>query len=155
MGGNGAIESAALLCNALVRRLPENRSSTISEPEIQEAFTEVQDYQQHRTQSIVKEGKQMQAWLNQTFPLAGLAMRLASPFLNDKLFTERIIKVYSSAPTLERLALPVRLPPLPQTHVSRSGLSLVCKLFSAAILLGAIGYAVTSERIPLSRLWLK
>lgn len=153
MGVNGAIESAALLCNALVRRLPENRSSTISELEIQEAFTEVQDYQQHRTQSIVKEGKQMQAWLNQTFPLAGLAMRLASPFLNDGFFTERIIKVYSSAPTLERLALPVRLPPaLPQTQVSRSGFSIVCKLFSAAILLGAIGYAVTWKRIPLS--WL-
>ncbi|KAL4916543.1 hypothetical protein BDW62DRAFT_202532 [Aspergillus aurantiobrunneus] len=107
LGGNGAIESAALLCNALARRM--DQTSTLSTAIIEESFTEVQARQVRRAQEFVKKGKQTQRWMNQVYPLSGLTMRVLIPLLGDGVIYDDLLKVALERPILlETLAVPER-----------------------------------------------
>ncbi|RYP75305.1 hypothetical protein DL770_007428 [Monosporascus sp. CRB-9-2] len=107
LGGNGAMESAALLCNALARRLEQNLG-VLSDANIEEAFIEVQDRQLRRAQDIVKEGKRAQRWVNQLYPLSGLVLRYLLPLVGENLFFSGTLKVCLESPRVEKLVIPER-----------------------------------------------
>ncbi|RYP51522.1 hypothetical protein DL768_003164 [Monosporascus sp. mg162] len=141
LGGNGAMESAALLCNALARRLKQN-SGVLSDADIEEAFLEVQVRQLRRAQDIVKEGKRTQRWVNQLYPLSGLVMRYLLPLAWENLFIGGDLKVSLEGPRIEKLVIPERPHTIPfRDEMPEPAPRATWTVWSAGILvLGVVGY---------------
>ncbi|WQF79919.1 Putative FAD-binding domain, FAD/NAD(P)-binding domain superfamily [Colletotrichum destructivum] len=83
-GGNGAIESAAVLVNTISRRL--ECSQGLSGEALEAAVVEVCKRQYDHARDVVKQGEQMQSLTSLKNPFAGLRIRYFIPLFDDVLF---------------------------------------------------------------------
>ncbi|KAJ3938327.1 uncharacterized protein N0V96_011572 [Colletotrichum fioriniae] len=152
-GGNGAIESAAHLVNALLRNLDQTPND-LSEKQLESVFAEVQEKRFERAQHIVKQGY----WLQDAFTLrttmGKMIARYFMPLLGSFGVVYRGVEFCAPATKLERLQVPHRpravlfedeLPAKPL-----KGLSSLNKLFSVAFLCLLCAIAAGLLRLPCS-----
>ncbi|EXF76212.1 FAD binding domain-containing protein [Colletotrichum fioriniae PJ7] len=152
-GGNGAIESAAHLVNALLRNLDQTPNG-LSEKQLESVFAEVQEKRFERAQHIVKQGY----WLQDAFTLrttmGKMIARYFMPLLGSFGVVYRGVEFCAPATKLERLQVPHRpravlfedeLPAKPL-----KGLSSLNKLFSVAFMCLLCAIAAGLLRLPCS-----
>ncbi|TID05181.1 FAD-dependent monooxygenase atmM [Colletotrichum higginsianum] len=106
-GGNGAIESAAVLVNAISRRLDE-RPQGLSEEALEAAFVEVYERRYNRARDVVKQGEQMQSLTSLEGPFSGLLIRYLVPLFGDALFLKSFLKTSLAGPRIDKIDLPKR-----------------------------------------------
>ncbi|GJC91451.1 FAD binding domain-containing protein [Colletotrichum higginsianum] len=104
-GGNGAIESAAVLVNAISRRLDE-RPQGLSEEALEAAFVEVYERRYNRARDVVKQGEQMQSLTSLEGPFSGLLIRYLVPLFGDALFLKSFLKTSLAGPESTRSTSP-------------------------------------------------
>ncbi|OLN94167.1 FAD-dependent urate hydroxylase 5 [Colletotrichum chlorophyti] len=105
-GGNGAMESAAHLVNALARI---DASANLPTPEsIEAALSEVHARRSHRAEAMMKSGRRNGAILCQEFPFAKHVIRLVLPLLGDNVLFRDMLKYALSGPRVEGLPVPAR-----------------------------------------------
>lgn len=108
-GGNGAIESAARLVNAISRGLDMSpQTQGLSEEALEAAFAEVYHHRYNRARDVVKQGEQMQSITNLQGPFSGLMIRYLVPLLGDTLFLNSFLKTSLAGPRIEKIHLPER-----------------------------------------------
>ncbi|KAK1704956.1 hypothetical protein BDP67DRAFT_417113 [Colletotrichum lupini] len=152
-GGNGAIESAAHLVNALLRNLDQTPGG-LSEKQLESIFAEVQEKRFERAQHIVKQGY----WLQDAFTLrtrmGKMIARYLMPLLGSFGVVYRGVEFCAPATKLERLEVPHRpravlfedeLPAKPL-----KGLGSLNKLFSVAFMCILCAVAAGVLRLPRS-----
>ncbi|KAG7054522.1 hypothetical protein JMJ77_0007002 [Colletotrichum scovillei] len=152
-GGNGAIESAAHLVNALLRNLDQTPGG-LSEKQLESIFAEVQEKRFERAQHIVKQGY----WLQDAFTLrtrmGKMIARYLMPLLGSFGVVYRGVEFCAPATKLERLEVPHRpravlfedeLPAKPL-----KGLGSLNKLFSVAFMCALCAIAAGVLRLPRS-----
>ncbi|KAK6206840.1 FAD binding domain-containing protein [Colletotrichum tabaci] len=106
-GGNGAIESAAVLVNAISRRLDECPQG-LSEEALEAAFVEVYERRYNRARDVVKQGEQMQSLTSLEGPFSGLLIRYLVPLFGDALFLKSFLKTSLAGPRIDKIDLPKR-----------------------------------------------
>ncbi|KIL85044.1 hypothetical protein FAVG1_11917 [Fusarium avenaceum] len=105
-GGNGAMESAALLVNALVRQLKVN-SQGLSGTQIETALAEVHDLRYERSKQLVAQAHTLQMVVSQRVPFAGLIKRIL-PCLGPTAFCDVVVPICTAAPKIEGIPVPRR-----------------------------------------------
>ncbi|GKT58903.1 LOW QUALITY PROTEIN: FAD binding domain-containing protein [Colletotrichum tofieldiae] len=139
-GGNGAIESAAVLVNAIVRKM-EERPEGLSEEALDATFGEVCTNRRDRARAVVKQGEKMQSITNLEGPFSGLLIRHLVPLFGDALFLNSFLKTSLAGPRIEKMDLPHR----PHTtsfngeRVARS-VKYNWELWSAAVLVSGLAF---------------
>lgn len=106
-GGNGAIEAAANLVNALTR------SEIPSSPDLQlefieKALSEVCAIQYKQASSMMKKGRRDGSFLCQQPPFSGILIHYVLPWLGDDLFFKEVLKQSLAGPRIEKLPAPER-----------------------------------------------
>ncbi|KAI8192314.1 hypothetical protein K4K53_009155 [Colletotrichum sp. SAR 10_77] len=106
-GGNGAIEAAANLVNALTR------SEIPSSPDLQlefieKALGEVCTIRYERASSMMKKGRRDGSFLCQQPPFSGILIHYVLPWLGDDLFFKEVLKQSLAGPRIEKLPAPER-----------------------------------------------
>ncbi|CAJ0548379.1 Ff.00g019920.m01.CDS01 [Fusarium sp. VM40] len=105
-GGNGAMESAALLVNALVRQLKLSPQG-LSGAQIETALAEVHDLRYERSKQLVAQAHTLQMVVSQRVPFAGLIKRLL-PCLGPTAFCDVVVPICTAAPKIEGIPVPRR-----------------------------------------------
>ncbi|KAF5510818.1 FAD-dependent monooxygenase andE [Colletotrichum siamense] len=106
-GGNGAIEAAANLVNALTRS--EFPSSPDLKLEfIEKALGEVCAIRYERASSMMKKGRRDGSFLCQQPPFSGFLIHYVLPWLGDDLFFKEVLKQSLAGPRIEKLPAPER-----------------------------------------------
>ncbi|KAF4783801.1 FAD binding domain-containing protein [Colletotrichum scovillei] len=106
-GGNGAIEAAANLVNALTRNeIPT--SPDLQLEFIEKALSEVCAIRYERASSMMKKGRRDGAFLCQQPPFSGLIIHYVLPWLGDDLFFREVLKQSLAGPHIEKLPAPER-----------------------------------------------
>ncbi|KAF4943616.1 hypothetical protein FSARC_14879 [Fusarium sarcochroum] len=104
-GGNGAMESAGALVNALSSKLRQNAQG-LSRMDIDSIFDEVQSSRFRRAQNIVKDGERTQSIVNQRYPFSTLMIKYLVPVLGDDLFFDGWLKSSIGGLRLNGLPIP-------------------------------------------------
>ncbi|KAF4451638.1 FAD binding domain-containing [Fusarium albosuccineum] len=105
-GGNGAMESAVALVNALSSRLQNTQN--LSPDDIEAVFSEVQSRRFRRAEDIVKEGEMIQSIVNQQYPFSALMIKYLVPVFGDRLFFDGWLKNSVGGLRVEGLPFPQR-----------------------------------------------
>ncbi|KAH7230268.1 hypothetical protein B0J15DRAFT_518297 [Fusarium solani] len=106
-GGNGAIESAALLVNALVRQLrstPQGLSAT----QVETALAEVHTLRYERSKRLVQQAHMLQMMVSQRFPLAPQLLKRILPLFGPTAFADVVVPICAAAPRIEGIPVPQR-----------------------------------------------
>ncbi|KAK7973544.1 FAD binding domain protein [Apiospora saccharicola] len=119
-GGNGAIESAAELVNALLDQMdslgPGTGLAELTDRDIGHIFTKVQSSRFARAQQIVALSHRMQALNAYEKPLLSTwAWRVASPLYGDEAALSKLGLALKDGTTLKRLPVPFRPRAIPYT----------------------------------------
>ncbi|KAH0425350.1 FAD binding domain protein [Colletotrichum camelliae] len=106
-GGNGAIEAAANLVNALTRtEIPS--SPDLQLEFIEKALSEVCAIRYERASSMMKKGRRDGSFLCQQPPFSGLFIHHVLPWLGDDIFFKEVLKQSLAGPRIEKLPAPER-----------------------------------------------
>ena len=106
-GGNGAIETAAVLTNSLVRKL-NTTPSALSEEDIEAVFAEVHASRFARAASSLEQGRRTSSIsMRDTFP-SRLFVHYLLPWFGDRIIMWLAVKHAETGPVVERLPLPCR-----------------------------------------------
>ncbi|KAI8290105.1 hypothetical protein K4K60_006852 [Colletotrichum sp. SAR11_57] len=106
-GGNGAIEAAANLVNALTRtEIPS--SPKLQLEFIEKALGEVCAIRYERASSMMKKGRRDGSFLCQQPPFSGILIHYVLPWLGDDLFFKEVLKQSLAGPRIEKLPAPER-----------------------------------------------
>ncbi|KAF4126264.1 2-polyprenyl-6-methoxyphenol hydroxylase [Geosmithia morbida] len=106
-GGNGAIESAALLTNALVRQLnltPDGLSSD----QVNDALSEVHANRYERAKRLVDGAHTLQQIVSYRFPLSRYVLAHIVPLLGKEAFVDVVTPICAEASKIEGLPVPYR-----------------------------------------------
>ncbi|KAK1634067.1 hypothetical protein BDP81DRAFT_65215 [Colletotrichum phormii] len=158
-GGNGAIESAAHLVNALLRNLDQTPDG-LNEKQLESVFAEVHAKRFERAQHIVKQGY----WLQDAFTLrttmGKLIARNFMPYLGSFGVVYRGVEFCAPATKLKRLKVPHRpravlfedeLPAKPLKSLSSLKKAPVCRIRLHALCYSGRGAASAKESRDLGR----
>ncbi|KAK7698211.1 hypothetical protein SLS64_012781 [Diaporthe eres] len=106
-GGNGAIEAAANLVNALTRgTIPTSPTSQLDF--IESALSEVCAVRYDRALSMMEKGRRDGSFLCQQPPFSGILLHYVLPFLGDDMLFKELLKQSLAGPRIERLPVPDR-----------------------------------------------
>ncbi|KAK2729707.1 FAD binding domain protein [Colletotrichum kahawae] len=108
-GGNGAIEAAALLGNAIAELLEkypeaEKRSTDL----VEGAIAQVHAIRYHRAKKLVSEGHNLQQILTGRSPFSKIVTQYLVPILKEDGFLNVALPIFKAGPRVEKLALPKR-----------------------------------------------
>ncbi|KAF4819124.1 FAD-dependent monooxygenase andE [Colletotrichum siamense] len=106
-GGNGAIESGALLVNALLRKF-DSSPDGLSEKQIEDVLAEVHAIRFERAQDVVQQGYWLQNAFTQRSTMGKLIARYFMPALGSFGVLYRGVEFCSPATSLHRLEIPCR-----------------------------------------------
>ncbi|KAF7557539.1 hypothetical protein G7Z17_g531 [Cylindrodendrum hubeiense] len=106
-GGNGAIESGALLVNALLRKLDESPNG-LREDQVESALAEVHAGRFDRAEDVVKQGYWLQDVFTKRNLISTLIARYGLPALGSFGVLYRGVEFCAPATSLERLEIPNR-----------------------------------------------
>ncbi|KAL3418739.1 FAD binding domain-containing protein [Phlyctema vagabunda] len=107
-GGNGAIESAALLVNALMEKLKASTGKLSSE-QVESALAEVHTHRFERAQRLVREANTLQLTLSQRRPFSGLIMKYLAPLVGPNAFVDVVIPICVEATKIQGIPVPERV----------------------------------------------
>lgn len=106
-GGNGAIEAAANLVNALTRStIPISPTSQLDY--IENALSEVCAVRYDRALSMMKKGRRDGSFLCQQPPFSGFLIHYLLPLLGDDILFKELLKQSLAGPRIEKLPVPDR-----------------------------------------------
>ncbi|KAF9876991.1 FAD binding domain protein [Colletotrichum karsti] len=106
-GGNGAIEAAALLVNALADMLEKSKDKP-SETEIVNALAQVHENRHARAKDLVKQAHGLQMIMTGRSPLSKLVLNVVMPILGEEAFLRTVTPIATASHHVERLPLPKR-----------------------------------------------
>lgn len=105
-GGNGALETSAVLANTLLRKLDE--TPTLSEADIEAVFAEVQAVRYARAAGSLEQGRRTSAVSTKDTLVSRLVVHYLLPYLGDRIIIWLAVKHAESSAVIERLPLPSR-----------------------------------------------
>ncbi|TDZ68370.1 FAD-dependent monooxygenase andE [Colletotrichum trifolii] len=105
-GGNGAIEAAALLVNALTDILEKNRKP--SEAAVEAALAQVHTHRHERAVNLVAEAHQLQMILTGRSPMSKVVVNYLMPILGEEVYLKVAIPIAAASHRIKRLPVPKR-----------------------------------------------
>lgn len=106
-GGNGAIESAALLVNALVRQLKLSPQG-LSGARVETALAEVHALRYERAKRLVDQAHTLQKMVCHQFPGAHFLLKHLIPCFGGQAFADVVVPICSEATRIEGIPVPQR-----------------------------------------------
>ncbi|CAH0047714.1 unnamed protein product [Clonostachys solani] len=150
-GGNGAIESGALLVNALLRKLDTNLNC-LNEKQVEDVFAEIHAGRFKRAQDVVQQGYWLQNAFTQRSAMGKLIARYFMPALGSFGVLYRGVEFCSPATSLHRLETPRRPRAVPFEDElpakAVKDLHQISKLASVAITVCLCALAADLVRLP-------
>lgn len=105
-GGNGALETAAVLLNTLLRKL--DQSPTLSEEDIEAVFAEVQASRLARAVGALEQGHRTSSLSVRDTFASRLVVHFLFPWFGDRILMWLMVRNTEAGPVIERLPLPSR-----------------------------------------------
>lgn len=105
-GGNGALETAAVLLNTLQRKL--DQSSKLSEGDIEAVFAEVQASRLDRAVGALEQGHRTSSLSSRDTLSSRLVVHFLFPWFGDRILMWLVVRHAEAGPAIERLPLPCR-----------------------------------------------
>ncbi|KAJ5004109.1 FAD-dependent monooxygenase andE [Colletotrichum sp. SAR 10_66] len=137
-GGNGAIEAAALLGNAIAELLEKYPDvDQLSTDLVEGAVAQVHAIRYHRAKKLVSEGHNLQQILTGRSPFSKIVTQYLVPILKEDGFLNVALPIFKAGPRVEKLAMPkrVRLVPfddeLPAKPITARAVLRVATILSA------------------------
>ncbi|KAK1637694.1 FAD binding domain-containing protein [Colletotrichum phormii] len=162
-GGNGALEAAALLTNALADMLEKNPKAQPTEV-VEAALAQVHVNRHDRAKTLVANAHTLQQVLTGRSPYSKIVTKYLVPLLGDEGFLGAAVPICKASRRVYRIPLPKRrrlvpfddeLPARPLTSQAASRLALVLASGSfAALLYYSSGFAHFSNLKESARLWI-
>ncbi|KAF5643640.1 hydroxylase [Fusarium sp. NRRL 25303] len=106
-GGNGAMESAALLVNALVRQLKLTPQG-LSDSQIDSALSEVHALRYERAKGLVDQAHSLQMMISQRFPLARFIFKHLISLFGPDAFIDIVTPICCEATRIQGIPVPRR-----------------------------------------------
>ncbi|SCV54223.1 related to hydroxylase [Fusarium fujikuroi] len=106
-GGNGAMESAALLINALVRQLKLTPQG-LSDSQIDSALSEVHALRYERAKGLVEQAHSLQMMISQRFPLARFIFKHLISLFGPDAFIDIVTPICCEATRIQGIPVPRR-----------------------------------------------
>ncbi|KAF5980614.1 hydroxylase [Fusarium bulbicola] len=107
-GGNGAMESAALLVNALVRQLKLSPEG-LSDSQINTALSEVHALRYERAKILVEQAHSLQMMISQRFPFARFIFKPLVSLFGPDAFIDIATPICCEATRIQGIPIPKRL----------------------------------------------
>ncbi|KAI8244396.1 FAD-dependent monooxygenase andE [Colletotrichum sp. SAR 10_77] len=137
-GGNGAIEAAALLGNAIAELLEKYPDvEQLSTDLVEGAVAQVHAIRYHRAKKLVSEGHNLQQVLTGRSPFSKIVTQYLVPILKEDGFLNVALPIFKAGPRVEKLAMPkrARLVPfdddLPAKPITARAVLRVARILSA------------------------
>lgn len=105
-GGNGALETAAALVNALLPEL--DHSSALSQERVGPVFAEVQAGRLARAVSALEQGRRTSSLSTRDTLSSRLVVHFLVPWFGDRILMWLMVRNAAAGPVIERLPLPAR-----------------------------------------------
>ncbi|EGU80925.1 hypothetical protein FOXB_08551 [Fusarium oxysporum f. sp. conglutinans Fo5176] len=105
-GGNGAIETSAVLLNTLLRRLDD--TSKLSEQDIEDVFAKVQTNRFARAANALEQGRHTSSISTRDTFASRIFVHYLLPWFGDRIIMWLAVKHAETGPVIERLPLPKR-----------------------------------------------
>ncbi|VTT76422.1 unnamed protein product [Fusarium fujikuroi] len=106
-GGNGAMESAALLVNALVRQLKLSPQG-LSDSRVDSALSEVHALRYERAKRLVEQAHSLQMMISQRFPFARFIFKHLIPIFGPDAFIDIVTPICCEATRIQGIPVPRR-----------------------------------------------
>ncbi|KAG7432175.1 FAD-dependent monooxygenase andE [Fusarium oxysporum f. sp. raphani] len=106
-GGNGAMESAALLVNALVRQLKLSPQG-LSDSQIDSALSEVHALRYERAKRLVEQAHSLQMMISQRFPFARFIFKHLISLFGQDAFIDIVTPICCEATRIQGIPVPKR-----------------------------------------------
>ncbi|KAL2882282.1 hypothetical protein SGCOL_002551 [Colletotrichum sp. CLE4] len=162
-GGNGALEAAALLTNALADMLEKNPKAQPTEV-VEAALAQVHVNRHDRAKTLVANAHTLQQVLTGRSPYSKIVTKYLVPLLGDEGFLGAAVPICKASRRVYRIPLPKRrrlvpfddeLPALPMANQAASRMALVLASGSfAALLYYSNGFAHFFNLKESARLWI-
>lgn len=109
-GGNGAIETAAVLVNALLRVLRSDSASATppSDGDIEAAFAEAQEARFSRAAACLEQGRRTSSLSLRDTTASRLVVHFLLPWFGDRIIMWLAVRHAETGPVVEGLSLPCR-----------------------------------------------
>ncbi|KAL3300790.1 hydroxylase [Colletotrichum asianum] len=108
-GGNGAIEAAALLGNAIAELLEKYPDvDQLPTDLVEGAVAQVHAIRYHRAKKLVSEGHNLQQILTGRSPFSKIVTQYLVPILKEDGFLNVALPIFKAGPRVEKLAMPKR-----------------------------------------------
>ncbi|EQB57848.1 FAD binding domain-containing protein [Colletotrichum gloeosporioides Cg-14] len=108
-GGNGAIEAAALLGNAVAELLEKYPDvEQLSTDLVEGTVAQVHAIRYHRAKKLVSEGHNLQQILTGRSPFSKIVTQYLVPILKEDGFLNVALPIFKAGPRVEKLAMPKR-----------------------------------------------
>ncbi|OHW98159.1 FAD binding domain-containing protein [Colletotrichum incanum] len=146
-GGNGAIEAAAILTNALTDMLEKNPKSQSAEV-IESALAQVHANRHARAKNLVAQGHQLQQILTGRSPISKPVIKYLMPVLREDGFLNTAVPICKASHHVHKLPVPKRsrivpfddeLPARPLNNKTASNVATLLAFSSLAALLSKSG----------------
>ncbi|KZL77439.1 FAD binding domain-containing protein [Colletotrichum tofieldiae] len=146
-GGNGAIEAAAILTNALTDMLEKNPKSQSAEV-VENALAQVHANRHARAKKLVAEGHQLQQILTGRSPISKPVIKYLIPVLKENGFLNTAVPICKASHHVHKLPMPKRprlvpfddeLPARPLNNKTASNVATLLAFSSLAVLLSKSG----------------
>lgn len=105
-GGNGALETAAVLLNTLLRKLDQGPKP--SEEDIEAVFAEVQASRLARAVGALEQGHRTSSLSSRDTLSSRLVVHFLFPWFGDRILMWLVVRHAEAGPVIERLPLPCR-----------------------------------------------
>ncbi|KAF5622315.1 hydroxylase [Fusarium sp. NRRL 52700] len=106
-GGNGAMESAALLVNALVRQLKVSPQG-LSDSQIDSALSEVHTLRYERAKRLVEQAHSLQMMISQRFPFSRFIIKPLVSLFGPDTFVDIVTPICCEATRIQGIPVPNR-----------------------------------------------